>query len=72
MAPNAHGRRASYKLVCFSLYHEDIARLEQLVGELKRRGLGRVSKSQVVRMALEAFGEPGSSLFAFRSSPDDP
>jgi len=44
--------RRPYKLVCVSLYLEDIARLEALVGELKRRGYSRMSKSKIVRLAL--------------------
>ena len=44
--------RNRFKLVCISLYHEDIARLEALVGELKRRGNARANKSQVIRLAL--------------------
>ena len=46
--------RRPYKLVCISLYLEDIARLEALVRELKRRGHPRANKSQLVRMALES------------------
>jgi len=52
MLPNAPVRR-SYKLVCISLYLDDIARLEALVDELKRRGHPRANKSQLVRLALE-------------------
>ena len=48
----ARPRNAAYKLVCISLYAEDIARLEALVRELKRRGEARANKSQVVRLAL--------------------
>jgi hypothetical protein len=42
----------AYKVVCISLYPRDIERLEALVGEMKRRGLARASKSQVIRLAL--------------------
>ncbi len=42
-----------YKVVCISLYTEDIARLEQLVAELKRRGHTKANKSQVIRAALD-------------------
>ena len=42
-----------YKIVCISLYTEDIARLEALVGELKRRGHTKANKSQVIRAALD-------------------
>jgi hypothetical protein len=42
-----------YKIVCISLYTEDIARLEALVGELKRRGHTKANKSAVIRYALD-------------------
>jgi hypothetical protein len=41
-----------YKIVSISLYTEDIARLEQLVAELKRRGHYKANKSQLIREAL--------------------
>jgi len=42
-----------YKLVCISLYTEDIQLLESLVAELKRRGHTKANKSQVIRAALD-------------------
>lgn len=42
-----------YKIVCISLYTEDIARLEALVAELKRRGHTKANKSAVIRYALD-------------------
>jgi len=42
-----------YKIVCISLYTEDIARLETLVAELKRRGHTKASKSALIRYALD-------------------
>lgn len=45
-------RPTHYKVVCISLYNEDIERLESLVGELKRRGHSKANKSQVIREAL--------------------
>jgi hypothetical protein len=44
---------AHYKIVCISLYNEDIARLEDLVAELKRRGFSKANKSQLIRFALD-------------------
>lgn len=60
-APSARGRRAAnakpkpshYKVVSISLYQEDIARLEALVAELKRRGHTKANKSQLIRFALD-------------------
>ncbi len=43
-----------YKIVCISLYTEDIARLETLVAELKRRGHTKANKSAVIRYALDS------------------
>ncbi len=41
-----------YKVVCISLYNEDIENLERLVAELKRRGHTKANKSQLIRAAL--------------------
>lgn len=46
-------RPTHYKVVCISLYNEDIARLDDLVKQLKRRGHTKANKSQVIRAALE-------------------
>ncbi len=42
-----------YKIVCISLYNEDIERLAELVRELKRRGHTKANKSQIIRAALD-------------------
>jgi hypothetical protein len=42
-----------YKIVCISLYNEDIEHLERLVAELKRRGHTKANKSQLIRAALD-------------------
>jgi hypothetical protein len=42
-----------YKIVCISLYNEDIEHLESLVAELKRRGHTKANKSQLIRAALD-------------------
>lgn len=41
-----------YKVVCISLYTEDIEKLESMVAELKRRGHTKANKSQLIRAAL--------------------
>ena len=43
-----------YKVVCISLYTEDIARLEAMVAELKHRGHTKANKSAVIRFALDS------------------
>ena len=51
--PAKKPRPTHYKVVCISLYVEDIDRLDGLVAELKRRGHTKANKSQVIRAALE-------------------
>jgi hypothetical protein len=41
-----------YKVVCISLYTQDIEGLEAKVAELKRRGYTKANKSQLIRLAL--------------------
>jgi hypothetical protein len=41
-----------YKVVCISLYTNDIENLEETVAELKRRGHTKANKSQLIRQAL--------------------
>lgn len=42
----------SFRLVTFSFYEEDVARLDELLAEARRQGHRRVSRSQIVRLAL--------------------
>ncbi len=51
--PEKKPRPTHYKVVCISLYNEDIERLEGLVRELKRQGYSKANKSLVIRAALE-------------------
>lgn len=60
-APKALLRQAAqkakpthYKIVCISLYTEDIERLETLVAELKKRGHTKANKSAIIRFALDS------------------
>jgi hypothetical protein len=41
-----------YKIVCISLYREDIENLESMVRTLKERGHHKANKSQLIRYAL--------------------
>ena len=41
-----------YKIVSISLYNEDIERLDHMVQELKRRGVYKANKSELIRQAL--------------------
>ena len=65
-APHKAGRRSElralaggasapshYKVICISLYNEDLARLDGMVEELKRRGFTKANRSALIRFALE-------------------
>jgi hypothetical protein len=57
VAPPAQETRAKpthYKVICISLYTEDISRLEAKVAELKRRGHTKANKSALIRYALDS------------------
>ena len=47
-----------YKIVCISLYTEDIDRLEALVADLKRRGHTKANKSAVVPHFMSTVPRP--------------
>src|SRR6185295_9730554 len=49
----ARPRPTHYKIVCISLYTDDIERLGKMVAELKRRGHTKANKSQLIRAALD-------------------
>jgi hypothetical protein len=42
-----------YKVICISMYTKDLERLDQLVGELKARGLTKANRSALIRAALD-------------------
>ncbi len=48
--PLPEGR--SYRLVTFSFYEEDVERLDALLSEARQQGKRKVSRSQIVRLAL--------------------
>jgi hypothetical protein len=50
-------RGVGYKVVCISLYDEDIEALANRVGRLKAAGHRRANRSAVIRAALDAFDE---------------
>ncbi|MBI4701894.1 MAG: hypothetical protein HY744_12205 [Deltaproteobacteria bacterium] len=45
-------RPSHYKVICISLYTEDLGRLDGMVGELKRRGYTKANRSALIRHAL--------------------
>lgn len=49
------GKSASplrYKVICISIYTDDLQRLDDMVGALKARGLARANRSALIRHAL--------------------
>lgn len=42
-----------YDVICISLYKEDLARLDQMVAKLKKKGHRRISRSALIRYALD-------------------
>lgn len=48
----AKARPEHYKVICISLYNEDLDRLDEAVKELKRRGYTKASRSSVLRAAM--------------------
>jgi hypothetical protein len=41
-----------YKVICISMYKDDLARLDEMVKELKGRGLTKANRSALIRQAL--------------------
>ena len=42
-----------YDVICISLYKEDLARLDDMVAKLKKLGHRRISRSALIRFALD-------------------
>ncbi|GAC1374944.1 MAG: hypothetical protein NVSMB47_21400 [Polyangiales bacterium] len=42
-----------YKVICISLYNDDLQRLDSMVDELKGRGFTKANRSALIRFALE-------------------
>jgi hypothetical protein len=42
-----------YKVICISMYTKDLERLDQLVDQLKTRGMTKANRSALIRAALE-------------------
>jgi len=42
-----------YKVICISLYTRDLDRLDDLVDQLKARGLTKANRSALIRVALD-------------------
>jgi hypothetical protein len=52
--PSAKGEKPThYKVICISMYTKDLDRLDDLVEELKGRGITKANRSALIRVALE-------------------
>jgi hypothetical protein len=51
--PKTEGKPTHYKVICISMYTKDLERLDELVSELKGRGLTKANRSALIRAALE-------------------
>jgi hypothetical protein len=51
--PKAQKKPDHYDVICISLYKEDLAQLDEMVAKLKKRGHRRVSRSALIRFALD-------------------
>jgi hypothetical protein len=52
-AKPTHAKPTHYKIICISMYTQDIEDLDAKVAELKRRGWTKANKSQLIRIALD-------------------
>ena len=51
--PVTGDKPAHYKVICISLYNEDLKRLDGMVDVLKERGFTKANRSALIRFALE-------------------
>lgn len=42
-----------YEVICISMYTEDLARLDEMVAALKKKGHRKMSRSALIRFALD-------------------
>jgi poly-gamma-glutamate capsule biosynthesis protein CapA/YwtB (metallophosphatase superfamily) len=50
--PKQEGKPQHYKVICISMYTDDLKRLDQMVENLKARGLTKANRSALIRYAL--------------------
>lgn len=43
-----------HKVICISLYHEDLKHMDDLVDQLKRQKLSNANRSRLIRFAVSA------------------
>ncbi len=42
-----------YKVICISIYNDDLKHLDELVSQLKKRGMTKANRSALIRAALQ-------------------
>ncbi len=52
LLPARAAKPTHYKVICISMYTQDIDELETKVAELKKRGWTKANKSHLIRLAL--------------------
>lgn len=50
--PDKPAAPTHYKVICISIYTQDLDELNEKVAELKRRGWSKANRSQLIRIAL--------------------
>jgi hypothetical protein len=53
-AASAQEKPTHYKVICISMYTDDLKRLDTMVDSLKARGLTKANRSALIRYALGA------------------
>lgn len=53
-SPSAAEKPVHYKVICISMYTDDLKRLDGMVDTLKARGLTKANRSALIRYALGA------------------
>ena len=51
--PKSKKKPDHYDVICISLYKEDLAQLDDMVAKLKKRGHRKISRSALIRFALD-------------------
>ncbi len=52
-AREATEKPTHYKVICISMYNEDLKHLDELVTQLKKRGMTKANRSALIRAALQ-------------------
>ena len=53
--PAKREKPTHYRVLCVSMYTSDIERMNEIVVELKRRGRTKMTRSELIRIAIAMF-----------------